>query len=66
MTTTDTKYLHHQCCVCMLPAAPEGHARYDITHGYHRECFIKHHTDDFDSEEMEEILSTNTTFVQGY
>lgn len=58
--------LHHQCCVCMLPAAPEGHDRYAITHGYHRECFIEHHKDDFEPDEMAEILSTNTTFVEGY
>ncbi len=48
--------LHHQCCVCMMPPAPEGHDRYAVSHGYHRTCWVVFYTQ-HDPEMVEEDLA---------
>ena len=37
--------MHRQCCVCRMPAAEAG---MDVTHGYHRLCFIAFYEGDED------------------
>ena len=49
--------IHMQCCVCHLPATPEGHPRDKVSHGYHWSCFQQYYGT-HDPEMLEDYTGT--------